>query len=129
VSSGELQTEATGETVGEAKWQALRELERMLPGLDKSQVRFQVISEGKRGLLGVGYTPARVIATVAEEVLDETPEEGADTEIAALVRDVLERIGRELGLSARVVVTEDEEGVQASFSGGDLGLLTRFSTS
>ena len=66
-----LQVEATGETVGEAKWHALRELERMLPGLDKSRVRFQVVSEGERGLLGVGYTPARVIATVDEDAVEE----------------------------------------------------------
>ena len=71
MSSGEVQTEATGETVGEAKWQALRELERKLPGLDKSRVRFQVVSEGERGLLGVGYTPARVIAIVAEDAVEE----------------------------------------------------------
>ena len=32
----------------------------MLPGLDKEAVRFQVVSEGERGLLGVGYEPARV---------------------------------------------------------------------
>ena len=43
---------------------ALRELERMRPGLDKEAVRFQVVSEGERGLLGVGYEPARVIASV-----------------------------------------------------------------
>ena len=61
----ELQVEASGETVGEAKWSALRELERRRPGLDKSAVRFQVVSEGERGLLGVGYTPARVIATLS----------------------------------------------------------------
>jgi spoIIIJ-associated protein len=123
VSSGELQTEATGETVGEAKWQALRELERMLPGLDKSRVRFQVVSEGQRGLLGVGYTPARVIASVADDALEQPVEEGEDTEVAALVRELLERIARELGVPARVAVAEDEEFLQASFSGGDLGLL------
>jgi spoIIIJ-associated protein len=123
VSSGELQTEATGETVGEAKWQALRELERMLPGLDKSRVRFQVVSEGQRGLLGVGYTPARVIAVVAEDALQESREEGEDSEVAAVVREVLGRIGRELGASPRVAVIEDEESVEATFSGGDLGLL------
>ena len=33
------------------------------PSLDKAAVRFQVLSEGERGLLGVGYTPARVLAT------------------------------------------------------------------
>ena len=58
--SGERTVEATGETVGEAKWRALRELELLVPSLDKAAVRFQVLSEGERGLLGVGYTPARV---------------------------------------------------------------------
>jgi spoIIIJ-associated protein len=123
VSSGELQTEATGETVGEAKWQALRELERMVPGLDKSRVRFQVVSEGERGLLGVGYTPARVVASVAEDAVEEPVAEGEDTEIAALVRELLERIGRELELSSRVSIVEDDESVVASFSGSELGLL------
>ena len=61
---GQHSVEATGETVGEAKWQALRELERLAPGLDKSAVRFEVVSEGERGLLGVGYAPARVVASV-----------------------------------------------------------------
>ena len=62
-----LEVEATGETVGEAKWHALRELEQLVPGLDKSSVRFQVVTEGERGLLGVGYAPAQVIATVSAE--------------------------------------------------------------
>jgi hypothetical protein len=34
--SDELTVEATGETVGEAKWAALRELEQRHPALDKS---------------------------------------------------------------------------------------------
>src|SRR5262249_54061545 len=55
--------EATGETVGEAKWAALRELEALVPGLDRESVQFQVVSEGERGLLGVGFAPARVIAS------------------------------------------------------------------
>ncbi len=59
--------EATGETVGEAKWAALRELERRQPGLDKTAVRFEVLTEGERGLLGVGYAPARVVAMVEED--------------------------------------------------------------
>ena len=51
-TEGANQVETTGETVGEAKWAALRELEKLYPGLDKSVVRFQVLSEGERGLLG-----------------------------------------------------------------------------
>ena len=54
-----LQVEATGETVGEAKWSALRELEKLAPGIDKASVRFQVVSEGERGLLGRGTSPSR----------------------------------------------------------------------
>ena len=56
----EITVEATGETVGEAKWSALQELQRRVPGLDRDAIRFQVVSEGERGLLGVGYTPASV---------------------------------------------------------------------
>ena len=56
--SDELTVEATGETVGEAKWAALRELEKQHRGLDKAAVHFQVVSEGERGLLGVGFAPA-----------------------------------------------------------------------
>ena len=62
-TTAHVSVEATGETVGEAKWKALRDLERLAPALDKARVEFQVVSEGERGLLGVGYTPARVIAT------------------------------------------------------------------
>jgi spoIIIJ-associated protein len=95
-----LQVEATGETVGEAKWSALRELEKLQPGIDKAAVRFQVITEGERGLLGVGYTPARVIASVdaAAAAAPAPPSEPIDeSDEAADVREVLERI-RELGL-------------------------------
>ncbi len=66
-SDTEVRVEASGETVGEAKWSALRELEQLVPGLDREQVEFEVVSEGERGLLGVGYTPARVVARVPDE--------------------------------------------------------------
>ena len=65
-SSAPVSVEATGETVGEAKWAALRELEQKVPGLDRESVQFQVVSEGERGLLGVGFSPARVLASVDE---------------------------------------------------------------
>jgi hypothetical protein len=80
------QVEATGETVGEAKWAALRELEKLHPALDKAAVRFQVVSEGERGLLGVGYAPARVVALVDEESTQGATD--GDSELAADVRDL-----------------------------------------
>ena len=92
-ATGAVTVEATGETVGEAKWKALRELERLTPSLDKAAVRFQVLSEGERGLLGVGYTPARVLASVdADAVGAELPAEAPvdESEAAARVRGVLD---------------------------------------
>jgi spoIIIJ-associated protein len=118
--SGELQVEATGETVGEAKWSALRELERLNPGLDKAAVRFQVVSEGERGLLGVGYAPARVIATVP----DAPPRAPIDeSDQSALVRELVERITDGLGIQCRIDITEAEETIVASCSGPELGML------
>jgi spoIIIJ-associated protein len=122
--SEQLQIEATGETVGEAKWSALRELEKLQPGLDKAAVKFQVVSEGERGLLGVGFAPARVIATVeANGDSERSSEPVEESELAATVRELLERIVRQIGIHARLAIEEDEESVTAAFSGRDLGLL------
>jgi spoIIIJ-associated protein len=120
----ELQVEATGETVGEAKWSALRELERQRPGLDKSAVRFQVVSEGERGLLGVGFTPARVIATVqADAVATEHAPAGDESELAAEARELVERIVDGIGVSAHIELAEDDETITLSCTGADLGML------
>jgi spoIIIJ-associated protein len=119
--AAELTVEATGETVGEAKWAALRELERIQPGLDKSAVRFEVVSEGERGLLGVGYAPARVVAMVEESAADFAPAD--ESELAGEIRSLVERIASTLGVSCRVDVREAEDGLTVTFVGGDLGVL------
>jgi spoIIIJ-associated protein len=121
-----LQVEATGETVGEAKWSALRELEKIQPGIDKAAVRFQVITEGERGLLGVGYAPARVIASVdAPAEAPGTPARGAvdESDEAAEVREVLDRIITAIGVRARIEIRQEEELLTATFVGRELGLL------
>jgi spoIIIJ-associated protein len=115
------QVEATGETVGEAKWAALRELEKLHPGLDKTAVRFQVVSEGERGLLGVGYAPARVVALVDEELGQGSAD--SDSELGSQVRGLLERITTGIGVRCRIDIFEDDETITASCSGSNLGLL------
>ena len=119
----ELQVEASGETVGEAKWSALRELERQQPGLDNSAVRFQVVTEGERGLLGVGFTPARVIATIAADAVDRAPAPADESELAAEARELIEKIVDGIGVNARVDLEEDDEVITVSCSGPDLGML------
>jgi spoIIIJ-associated protein len=125
VNDPELEVEASGETVGEAKWVALRELEKLAPLLDKAAVSFQVVSEGQRGLLGVGYSPARVIARVDPALAAAREPEPARDEsaLAARVREVVERIAGEIAGRVRVEVVEDEESLAVSIHGGDLGLV------
>jgi len=119
-----LQVEASGETVGEAKWTALRELEKLQPGIDKAAVRFQVLTEGERGLLGVGFAPARVIATVdAAAVVAEAPPAEDDSELGGEVREILGRILEAIGIRARIEIREDDESLVATIAGGELGLV------
>jgi spoIIIJ-associated protein len=121
--SRQVTVEATGETVGEAKWQAVRELERLVPGLDRERVRFEVVSEGERGLLGVGYSPARVVAA-AEAPDGGGPAVPADESVeASLARDLLELATRAFGVPCSVRIEEREEEVVATVSGHDLGLV------
>ena len=126
----ELAVEATGETVGEAKWKALRELQRLAPGLDREAVRFQVVAEGERGLLGVGSTPARVIATApapAEPANGDDgsppPPAGEESELATRVRALVEAVVGAVGTGSRVQISETEEDLLATCTGGDLGLV------
>jgi spoIIIJ-associated protein len=117
-----ITVEATGETVSEAKWKALRELERLEPSVDKAAVRFQVLEEGNRGLLGVGYSPARVVAT-AEPGADHVIEHADESDLAAHLRAVLTYVTAAIGVRCRIEIEETPEAIVAVCSGGDLGLL------
>jgi spoIIIJ-associated protein len=112
--------EATGETVGEAKWAALRELEQLVPGLDRESVEFQVVSEGERGLLGVGFTPAHVIAIVPAQPRAARIDESA---AASAARDFVQRIAATIGASVTISTSEREGVVTVTCAGPDLGLF------
>jgi len=121
--------EGTGETVGEAKWAALRDLERLVPGLERESVRFEVVTEGERGLLGVGYTPARVMAAAeapepaapAADTVHLGSEDEGDDESA--VRELLERVAAAVSASCTVTMTSRDDQLVATLGGADLGLL------
>jgi spoIIIJ-associated protein len=119
-----VEIEGSGETIGEAKWQAMRELERLHPGVDRDAVTFDVLTEGERGLLGVGTSPARVLARVEAPAMGEgfavSP---ADASLAELLRDAVERVAEELGARARVTVTEDDETLRVTASATDVGMI------
>jgi spoIIIJ-associated protein len=117
----EISVEATGETVGEAKWAALRELEKQHPGVDKSAVHFQVVTEGERGLLGVGFAPAKVVASVSAHAAAAEPAD--ESELAGEARALVTRIVDGIGVTGRIDVEEDDDLITVSCSGSDLGML------
>jgi len=117
---GATRVEATGETVGEAKWAALRELEQLVPGLDRESVEFQVVSEGERGLLGVGFTPAHVIAVAPMHTRVARPDESS---AAGEAREFVQRIATTIGASVTASASERAGVVTVTCKGPDLGLF------
>ena len=114
-----VSVEATGETVGEAKWAALRELEQLVPEVDRDSVQFQVVSEGERGLLGVGFTPARVVASAKPG-----PAASATSgDAASGPREIVERIARGIAADVSVVARERGGVVTVTCSGPDVALF------
>jgi spoIIIJ-associated protein len=109
--------EGTGDSLGEAKWSAIRALEPRFPGISAEHVSFQVIDEGNpaEGL------PARVRASVDEDRWEgggELPDDPAER-----VRDLLMRVAVGFELRASVEIEETEEEIRATVNGEDLGLL------
>jgi spoIIIJ-associated protein len=118
-----VRVEATGETVGEAKWAALRELEQKVPGLDRESVEFQVVSEGERGLLGVGFSPAHVIASAGAPAPVPEAAVGDAPEAVREAREIVERIAAGIGADVSVSARELDDGVQVNCAGPDVALF------
>ena len=108
-------TEASGETLGEAKWSAVKELARRFPGLTAEHVEFEVLEEPDEGI------DARVRA-VADVAAWESADVG-DLDQAERVRELLERIVAALDLRASVDVEEDDEAIHGTLLGDELGLF------
>jgi spoIIIJ-associated protein len=112
----ELVAEAEGDSLGEAKWAAMKELEARFPGLTADCVRFDVTEDGSAA------GPARVRAEVDVEawraVAETIPEEPAER-----VRAMVARVVNALGLHATVDIDESDEEIRATVNGDELGLL------
>ena len=116
MSSEESVAEGRGESLGEAKWAAMKELESRFPGLTQDHVRFEVTQEdGSDG-------PAHVRAEVDEEAWRSTAGTIPD-EPAERVRAIVGRVVNALGLHATVDIDETDDEIRATVNGEDLGLL------
>jgi spoIIIJ-associated protein len=137
VSDERPRVESTGETVAEARWAAVHEFERRYPQLDRDAIEYQVVTEGERGVMGVGYEPARVIATLTvvpeggEPASGPAEPEPADvvsgpadpTEASDRLATLLTAVIPAVAGDAHVTVTESPGALEASVEGSDLGLL------
>ena len=112
----ELVAEGEGDTLGEAKWAAMKELETRFPGLTADCVRFDVAEDGGAD------APARVRAEVDEEAWRAAAETIPD-EPSERVRGIVARVVHALGLHATVDIDESAEEIRATVNGDDLGLL------
>ena len=109
--------EAGGETVGEAKWAATKELEPRFPGITAEAVRFEVLEEPAED---EGHARVRAEVDVEEwqRLAQEVPEEAVER-----VRAVVGRIVQALGLRGTVDVEETDDEIRATVNGEELGLL------
>ena len=114
---GDVRARGVGETLGEAKWAAMKELEQRFPGVDAESVRFEVVAEGQEG-----GDPAEVVGEVDLEAWRRDAEELPD-DPAERVRALVSRVCQSIGLRASVDIEEGEEEIRATVNGPDLGLL------
>ena len=119
--------ESHGKTVDEAIGQALRRL-----GRQRDDVEITVLSEGSRGVFGIGAEHARVRVTLREGDESEAGPVAAEAvsldrldEIAQdMLMDVLELMGIEGEVSVRSVDADaDSPNVLLDVEGEDLGVL------
>ncbi|MBC7258557.1 MAG: protein jag [Chloroflexi bacterium] len=109
---GNESVEFTGRTVEEAVEKALAAL-----GKTRDEVEIAVLSEGSRGLLGIGAENARVAVRVvqppatAEGPSAQIPpaEPAEDEKVVAAAKETLETLLRLMGVKARVEVARNVE--------------------
>jgi spoIIIJ-associated protein len=89
-------------------------------------VQFEVVAEGERGILGVGYEPARVVAHLPAEAATAaaaTAPAADESTQAGETRALVAQIVQTLGVDADVVAHEEAEAIVVTCSGPDVGLL------
>ena len=114
--------EAEGESLGVAKWSAMKQLERQYPGLALEHVEFELLDERPASGDEPGY--ARVAASADVGAWRAAEREFAwPAEPSERVREIVRRVVAYLGLRASVDIEETADELRASIGGADLGLL------
>ena len=127
MQEGRRSVEVSGRTVDEAIQKALEEL-----GADLDQVVTEVLSQGSRGILGLGAEQARVRVTLVEapgypteEAAEESWEarEEVSKVAVAVLGDLLRHMGIQATVVARAPLDDRSMPVVLDVQGDDLGIL------
>lgn len=111
-----FEAEGAGDDVAAARQEALRGLRELAGEIAEADAEFVVVSEGDRGLMGVGRQPARVVARAQVAAV-------ALSHVGERVRDVVEHIAAAIDPALAVSVAEHGSRVVAVASGGDTARL------
>ncbi|MCL6648857.1 MAG: protein jag [Chloroflexi bacterium] len=113
--------EFTGKTVREALDRAAAHF-----GVPREDLDYEVITEGRSGILGLGAEEARIRVVVPSE--DEY-EEVTDEEVMAALKQIVSRLLELMGLEAEITITPtppnaiDSSEFTVDITGEDLGIL------
>src|SRR3954452_17433187 len=121
-SQESLRADGEGATLGEAKWSAIKALERERPGIDGDDVTFEVLDEGDEA----EGRPARVRGQLDPDAAAATAAGGSfelPDEPGERIRAFLSRVVVALDLRASVDIEEGDEEIRATVNGDDLGLM------
>jgi spoIIIJ-associated protein len=119
-ADGAARAQGEGDSVGAAKWAAMKELEHSYPGITVEHVEFEIVDQGG----GEEGAPARVSAVADLSRWREAEREFHwPDEPTERVREILKRLIAHLGLRGSVDVAEREDEIFADVSGPELGLL------
>lgn len=111
---GETHAEGRGANLGEAKWNAVKELERRFPGLTAEAVEFEVLDDTDAS----AHVTAQVDVAAWEAASRELPDDPVER-----VRGVVAAVVAALGLEASVDAEETDEEIRVTVNGEDLGRL------
>jgi spoIIIJ-associated protein len=114
--------DAEGSTAGEAKWAAMKELERAHPGLKLDFVEFEVLEERPAEGEAAGHARVAAVADLQAWKSAESEFEWPD-EPSERARELVRRITAFLGLRASVDVLEEDDVLRVAVSGPELGLF------
>lgn len=103
------QKEYTGKTVSDAITNALIELETT-----SDKINYEVITEGSKGVFGIGSKPARIKVWFKEE---------AKKSIEEIADEFLQKVFNAMDIKAQVNVAVDGDNVNIDIVGEDMGIL------